>query len=562
MKLAKIRLDIAVIAAYSALELVFTWPLALRLTTHVIGFPNDNFEYIWKLWWTAHAVFERGVSPFVQPDIYYPFGYLLAYGDITPAHTFLLMPVTLLLGATTTYNLIMLVSGPLSGWAMFRLARRWLARSGDGGEGALAAWAAFFAGAVFALSAYRLFRTIGHLPLIDTHWLVIAVWGLDRWIESRRLRDALLAAIGISMAALGSWYYALMLLILLPVMLIAWVGDLRPLLQDRRTWVSAAVVAGVTAALCVPFMLPYREVGAQAGGALIVPLDDASFWAASPLDYLLPNPRHPLWGAAIQRAMWPLPGDPPGEFGAATLGLTTLLFAAWGWKRASGPRWRAIKWVGGVALILSFGPILHVGRLPLGIPLPAMLLRLLPLADSVRSWGRFSIFVMLVASLLAAAGFRAGLADIASHKRQMIAAALVTALALFESYSTLDQLYEVGPRPVDAWLAAQPGDFAIMQYPLGEALSGRQMLYTRYHGKKITFGYGTYLPLIYLKRHPELAAFPADAALDRLVEWRVRYVLVGSRFAAEPIPQAAIDAQPRLKRIGEWDGIDVYELAR
>jgi hypothetical protein len=97
--------------------IMMTWPLALHLGKSVIGpFRNDNFEYLWKIYWVKHALIDLRQSPWVAPDIYYPHGYRLAYGEITPLHTFLGLPVTLLVGEIASYNLFILASTALSGY--------------------------------------------------------------------------------------------------------------------------------------------------------------------------------------------------------------------------------------------------------------------------------------------------------------------------------------------------------------------------------------------------------------------------------------------------------------
>lgn len=123
---------------------------------------------------------------------------------------------------------------------------------------------------------------------------------------------------------------------------------------------------------------------------------------------------------------------------------------------------------------------------------------------------------------------------------------------------------------VDTWLAAQPGQFSIMQYPISTALSGDQMLCTRYHGKRVVFGYCTYLPMLFRQRHPESGGFPDDASLDRLQEWEVRYVLVdpGALPAQReedpddvgPNLLAEIEQQPRLELVDTFDQIQVFRL--
>jgi len=45
---------------FVVLTLVFTWPLPMRMGTHVIGpFYGDNLEYVWKVWWVQVSGRER-----------------------------------------------------------------------------------------------------------------------------------------------------------------------------------------------------------------------------------------------------------------------------------------------------------------------------------------------------------------------------------------------------------------------------------------------------------------------------------------------------------------------
>jgi hypothetical protein len=547
-----------VLFSYVFLAIIFTWPLILHLNTHVLGHPADNFEYVWKMWWVPHAIFERGISPFWQPDVYYPFGFPMANGELTPIHTFFLAPLTLLLGDVMTYNLAGLASGVLSGWFMYHLACGWMERL-EPEHPSLLHLGAFFAGAAYAFCAYRFTHLSAQLPLVGTHWLVLAIFGLDRWVGSRRAGDAVLAAVGIAFASLSSWYYAYMLLLLGPVYLVARADNLITLIADRRSWLAAGLVVVIVGALCGPFLLPYLRLYAE--GSTSVPLWDASFWAASPSDYLLPNPHHPLWGEKILYVIWPTSGDWRFEF-AVSIGWITLLFSLWGWGRLRGAHWRAMKWVTVAAFVLSLGPYLHLGRIPSKVPLPVLGIRaVLPGADSIRTWGRFSIFVMFGMSVLAGAGLMLWSEQHEAQRTRLAVAAVALGLMLFEAWPGTQPISAVGPRAVDTWLASQPGNEAIMQYPLDEALSGPAMLYTRYHGKPVVFGYGTYLPFVYRDRHPELLTFPGDPALDLLQAWNVRYILVNTEgLGDEDYTLADIDAQPRLRNVTTIEGQAVYDL--
>ena len=557
-----LRRNLIVIAAYLLLTLVFTYPLITQFSTHVIGGGKlDNYEYIWKMWWIPHAL-TNGINPFFISTINYPSGYYLAYGEITPIHTFLLIPLTLVFGEVVTYNLAVIGSTILTGWITFLLARRWFARLIDEPDDRLLTLAAFFAGAAFAFCVSRQEKLTGHLPLFDTEWMVLALLAFDLWLETRKPRHAALTALALSLGALSSWYFAFILALLLPVYLIAYGVNWRQFLTDRRSWQALALVVVIVGVTNVPFLIPYLQLNTQ--GATFVPIQDASFWAASPTDYLIPNPLNPIWGSVMSKIIWPFPSPMITEF-VISLGLVTLLLGLYGSRRTKGKHWRALKWMIVVAFVLSLGPYLYLSRLPLNIPLLDLLLRrILPSADSIRSWGRFSMVVMLGFSLLASAGLLVALhsAERPSVRRYRNAiAALVIAMMLFEAWIGPVHTVPVEPRPVDLWLAQQPDNAPIMEFPLSAALSGPGMYYTRFHGKPVTYGYGTYLPLLYTQQHPALLTFPSDASLDQLKTWGVHYVLVTTdTLQYEKFKMRDVDAQPRLQHVITLDDVEVYRL--
>jgi len=134
-------------------------------------------------------------------------------------------------------------------------------------------------------------------------------------------------------------------------------------------------------------------------------------------------------------------------------------------------------------------------------------------------------------------------------------------LVIFELWPGKIPLQPIQPRPVDRWLAEQPSKFTIMELPLTSALSAPQMLYTRYHDKRISFAYGTYFPYWYREQYPELKECPGNACIERLQEWDVRFLLLNREaLSRESQLEADLDDSEALVRIGAFDGIIVYEL--
>lgn len=583
---------------FSVLTLVVTWPLLFHLGTRIPGwYIADNYEYLWKMWWFKHALLELGQNPLFAPDIFYPQGFNLAHAELTPLHTVLGLPLTALFGEIVAYNLFAMASFILGGWAVWKLVYRLTGQR----------WAGWLAGVIFILTPYHTVRYGGILPPTSFEGIPLFFLGLEGWIETRKSRWAALAGAGFLLAAWAYVYYAVGLILLAPVYALARMRPLAPFLKDRRTWRGVAFMLAMFLLTLIPLYLPYLQLGKEV--QLQIPLDDVDFWSASLSDYLLPPGLHPLWGEWVRTKLLSIPADYPQiayEF-ILGLGWLPLLFMAYGIGKERTPVRRAMLWMMGAALLLSMGPRLHVGRhavilpapeavttafhtvlnalgrfLPSGesyqllesdglaIPLPALLLRwLLPPLTGMRAWNRFSVFVAYAGAVLAGLGYDHWRKEAESRlparasrsKREALLAAVFLAGVTFELWPGAIPLQPVEARLVDAWLAEQPGDFAIMELPLTSALSAPQMQYTRYHGKRITFAYGTFFPYWYRQTYPELEDCPQQACLERLFGWDVRYILLNE----EALPdgsglEEAMMRSPSLEMIGRFDEIVVFEL--
>jgi hypothetical protein len=584
-----------------------TWPLILHLDSSVIGpFRNDNYEYIWKIYWIKHALFDLHQSPWLAPEIYYPDGYLLAYGEITPLHTFWGLPITLLVGEVASYNLFILISTILSGYFTYL----WL-WSLTGSRGA-----SLLGGLIFAFCPYRMARIAGHLPLVSTEGLPLFFLSVERFLGQQRPRYAFLAGLGNAISALSSWYYGMILAISGIVYLLARIPEWRSHSKMRATWAGVGIFAVTVVVLVGPFTVPYMSV--IQSDAAYIPLEMADFWSASLLDFLVPNMRHPLWGDGLQAFLPTLPDGPIYEF-ILSWGVITTILALYGWRWSMTKAARGLRWLVIISLILSMGMTLHLSvGLPIAlpvpeeiatlfnnlmgwfseqasllqepfslarkssitVPLPGLLLRwFVPGMGSMRSWGRFAVVATLGLAVLAGLGLdswyrreilKGSISSRAARRKLWLATSVCAASVLFEFWTGPQPLVRVEPRPVDTWLAQQPGKFAIMQYPISTALNGAQMLYTRYHGKRVVFGYGTYLPIRFRQQHPELAGFPDDSSLDQLSGKEVRYILLDLRVipaAGQRVVDdigsdvlAEIAQQPRLELVGTFDQIQVYAL--
>ncbi len=539
---------------------IMTYPQVLHLAEAVPGPPWDNFVWLYDIWWFKHALFDAQVSPWFNPQMFHPFGYDVGLSETILASKSLGLPITFLAGEVVTFNVLVLVSFVLSGLAMYLLVFR---LTGNAGVGILS-------GAIYAFAPYRVHAlAAGWIPLLPTQWLPLTVFYVDKALGERKARPGAMAGLFAALCALSSWYYAYMLAVMLPVYVLVRARPWRASLRDPGMWRALAAFAVVVVFLTGP--IAARAIGL---GSATWSLGYADRWSASLDDFLLPNVYHPLWGDIFLAARSEVREYPWYAPGFIYLGIVPLGLAACAALRSPTRAVQSALVIGLSSSVLALGTTLHVfGRrvyLPvpavveegfsrlmivlagkwalyratysslraanaIPIPLPGFLAYLfLPLFSAMRHWYRFGIITTLAVAILAGVG-AAWLLPRLARRWQPFALATLVLLVLLDflpaplpyglSYTTT--------QPVDRWLAAQDGDFAIMQFPLVRALNGPMLYRSIVHGKKMAYAHGTFYPPAYVEAEKTLGRFPEAAALDMLASWGVRYVLVGSRSYAE-----------------------------
>jgi hypothetical protein len=581
------KAHLLVVALLGLLTAVMTWPMVAHWSTAVLGPPGDNLEYVWKMWWFKHALLERGVSPMFNPDVFYPFGYPLAMGETTVAHTLLGLPITALFGEVVAYNTVVFLSFVLSGYSVYLLLRE----LGCGGAAAL------LGGVAFAFSPYRMSHLgAGHLPLMGTGWIALFFLFLERTLTRPSWCRGVLTGVFFALTALSSWYYAV---------IVGAFGVLYALLRGRKVAEGGrpatrtrarALLAGalVAAALVAPMAAPVVRLYQQGEMQYEHSLKYVDRWSASLVDFFCPNAMHPLWGEALTTRYYQNTNEHLLYLGAVPLALAAVGL----WVRRRERLARVFAVLGGIALVLAMGTTVHFGgdpvyvpvsaeterrfcdfmdkvawqyalnkvdyrslRLDNGIviPLPMLFIYLFtPLVGSMRVWARFGMMTMFCTAVLAGWGADWVLARLrggAARKRWLVSGALVALLLV--DFAVLPYPYgytEAKAQPVDAWLADQP-NAPVVHFPLEKTWYGWMLYATRVHGQPAVYGYGTFAPQEVRQSAQVLETWPSEEALALLREWGVRYVLAGERSYGEewPAVRAAMDALPGLEEVAVFE---------
>ena len=557
------RRHLAAFLFFGLLVAALNYPLVLHLSTHVVGRPfDDSFDVLWQLSTVHKAIFETHTNPFYTPNVFFPLGWYTASGAQPTWYWVLLSPLTAAVGPVAASNLTALGTFIIAGFGVY-----WVARGLTGSMVAgLVAGCAYITAPMFTL------RLGGHLNvLLGMMFLPYAVGAtlravaLQGWLARRWV---VLGGVFLALTILAHWYF----LFIATLPLIALALTAHSAVAWRTRLLRLLALGAVAASLVAPFAAltaQARRAMLPGGGTFLLSNTDQQGFSP---DYLLgPNPLHPLWRAS-STTLFPV----GGEWDVVSLGYATVVLALAGLVATPWRQTRPLAIMGLVSFALGLGPALRwrgqrvelaapprlanllapllrdvrglaSGRVPVLLP-DFALYYILPFYDSVRTWSRFSMPLMVAVALLAGYGAawlvrrgRAGQAAAAALGALMVFEGVIIPYRDFTPVSAND-------RAVNAWLAAQPQGTAVIEYPL-PWVNTLAMYSQALHGQQVVNGFMSFMPTFLTKASAQLGEWPNENALPLLREWGVDYVLVSG------LPQVEVYRDAILPGIEALDGL-------
>jgi hypothetical protein len=512
---------------------LLTFPAVLYLQSHIMGYPHDGFEYIWKQWWTRKALIELNVSPSSLAYVNYPFVGQNPHIIASPLLNLLALPFVKWLGGLQTYNLMMLAAFALS-WPTASLLSYEFCHDPR---------ACMVGGGVYAFFANKVAHAVGgHLPQMAVCLFPLAALFLYRTLRAPPARrNSVMAGIFIGLSALVDLKH-----IALFVAPVVGVSVLYYAIVQGREWnrarISSVVTAlAVAAVVIIPFVLPLI-IGRVTGELDHFYAEGVIRHSADITSFLTPPPEHPLYSRieAIRSYSSRLASDGWHEnifyIGVVSLSLSALAVIRQ-WHRQDIRFWAILAATG---IVLALGPVLKAGGEPveftLGgrawfVPLPYSLLQRLPFYDWGRTPGRTIGVAMLAIAVLAACGTKIILRRFVGGGRAL-AAWIILVSVLVDSLFIWP--WPMGDAEVPSFyheLAADEEDYAILDLPLWEYRCERyQIYYATIHNHPIVGG-------IITRRSPEaeqsmrdvealVQPGSASAPADSLKDLGIRYVVL------------------------------------
>ena len=535
MALSDRRLAAAALAVCLALAVLHTWPLGASPG----GWSrNDNADTMlneWTIAWVAHQVVRAPLRLF-DANIFYPAPRSLAFSE----HLFVqgLMGAPLIWSGASpvlAYNVLLIAGLTLSAWSMWLVVRRWTGSTAAG----------VVAGSLYAFNAHTLSR-LPHLQALHLEFLPVALLALDRLLERRRLRDALLLAMFATLQALTSNYLLVFMVIGLTAAVVS-----RP--QDWAMPFSAKTVAllGLATAIAglvvMPFLVPYYL--AQRDQGLTRTLNDVARYSAVWQDYFTTPGR--LHGAIWSHGMFE---------GATALfpGAIAALLALYGISRGAAlPRIRMTSAIGLVGVVLSFGP---------SMPGYALLYRWIPLLQGIRAAGRFGFLLLVAVAILAGYGVAALQTRFGSRRWWRLALVLIvvgvhveaiTSPRVYRRFDGIPQIYRA--------IADEPGGI-VAEFPFyTPATILRNAVYelnSTVYWKPLLNGYSGYVPRHYVDAADALRDFPDDRSRAWLRRVGVTHLFVHMAAYGDRATALAVELKQTgwLTLVAEQRDIRLYRV--
>ncbi len=574
------------LGVFVALTVVLTWPLAANLSSRMPGTATwafDESTFAWNLWYFKHALLDLHTSPLHSELIWYPLGIDLILYTYNFFNALIGLPLVVAANVPLASNVTLLLATALSGFGAYLLACYVLTTS-DPHARVPVRLAALLAGLIYAFASNRaVYAALGHYDMVTTQWLPFYALYLLKTLRESGLKNALLAGLFLALAALAEMIFASFLaLFTLIVLLSLW-------REWPRRWAALArlaLAAATAAVIWSPALIPIgREF--LTGDYALTGWGESLKLSADLVGLVTPTDLNPLATGAVRGAVEPIAHwqaalrrveEGKGRFGdinTVFLGWVTLALAVVG--VGAGRRRPALwTWTALAFGVLALGPLLQInGRyrfsldnlLPEGVtfPLPFVLLHFIPFVNANRAPNRNSVLLMLGLAMLAAMGAAWLLEQIARRRssvaghlsfRAPLAAGLVAGTLavgiLLEHLAVPLPTTDARVPEVYRLIAAEPGEFAVLQLPLGWRNSfgvlGSEQTNLQYfqtvHGKPLIGGnisrapaykmdYFGRIPLfkaltdleMYRQVDPQTDAAARAAAADLMTLYDVRYFI-------------------------------------
>jgi len=419
------------VGSYLFLTVLFTYPLARAPASTIELGRGDPLLNAYIVGWGGHALLESPARVFDAP-FYYPSRNTLSLSDHLLSVSWPFAPLSALDNPVLGYNATVFSSFFFSAVFLSLYLRRLGCRP----------FAAWLGGLLFGFTPWR-YGQVGHAQLGYTWWIPLTLILFEVWLERPRLLAAIGAGVSFALVFEASVYHGMFFAFFLLAYVLTRLVFRLPRSHPRLVLLHGACAAAIALALLTPSLLAYRRMS-----AMLPTLSSSETLArrgADILDYVNPPSLSLLWGGfsrsehPFSDVHWEMHAF-PGAIALMAFLVAPVLFLGIrvkGFQRELIPALLAGAFV---CVLISFGPVLHVGGKPVSpVPLPYTFLHEhFPGFQSLRVPARASFYAALSGAALAAISLDVLIRTVRPNR----------AVSLVYAMTGVAALIDVAPRPL------------------------------------------------------------------------------------------------------------------
>lgn len=493
-----VRHHLPVLALYTVIALVTTYPLILHFGDHLMGSQTwafDEFFQAWNNWWFKFALYDRGGNPFHTDWLFYPQGTNMILYAYTLLHVILAQPLYFAFGLVPAQNTLVLFSFVISAYGMYlftsyllRVSFKLWKQQGYASAPTTAythyiTLAAILAGIVWTFSSNRwVYAALGHYNILAIEFIPFYMLFLIKTLLNPGWRFPILAGLFAALSMYAELSNGVLLVLLSAVVLVfEW-----KLLRTRAALIRIGALGAAAVVLFAPLLVPtlneifntgYKLLGWGHSEKLLVDL--FGFFTPSSL-----NPLNRHWEQELDLVRQGVSRF--SDINTFFVGYVTVALAIVG----AALYFRKVRMWVAVALVfavLALGPLLHINGvsefdldgITTTVPMPFLVLHYIPLLKENRVPNRFSILVLFALAVLI--GYAAyWIMDRVTRRRaigsgpgpnsNLLATGICAVLAvvlLFEHIPVPMPLSDAHVPDIYQQIGKEQGDFTVLSLPMG-----------------------------------------------------------------------------------------------
>lgn len=511
-------------------SICITFPLIFHLGEYATGL-GDELLIAWIQSWVVHTLFTNPLALF-DANIYFPYHKTLAYSDIFLTTSLLSLIPTYFIGQPIVANNFTLISSlALVGFSVYLLSFYIIK---DFLASLLAGLLVIFSPATLSFSV--------HLQILGVEWVPLSILCFLFFLDSQKTRYFIGSLCCLLLQVYNSFFPAYFILFSwIIIFIFIWFTKKKQL----KIFITKKHIFLVllTILLIIPIALPYFQISQEFH--YVRDIRDTIHFALQPEDLLYPGDTTRLKNLLLTT----IPTNhysqnnefKPGYVGAVfSLLLIYVIYYLIKMKKNHIFIY-VFTTIALLGLLLSFGPLLHIGRhtvhKPFPIPLPYYFFYyLIPGFQGFRNSARWEMLFILASAIVISLVLHQRLSKISLKKKIVIY--LLLFIGIIGEFNFPMHFVTV-PQKKDfpkiySWMATTPANATFIEMPIynwNSPSALQQEMMREYYGienfRKIVNGYSGFSPPEWQQMIAFMHTnFPNDASIQKLQKMGVQYIIV------------------------------------